>query len=52
MHELGLDMGHVVIVPVCEITAIEPVNKLTFRINDDEVCENCESDAMYQVSGL
>ena len=35
------------IVPVDEIGAVEPVGRLTFEINDDEVCvKNCESDAM------
>ena len=35
------------IVPVDEMGAVEPVGRLTFEINDDEVCvKNCESDAM------
>jgi len=34
------------IVPVDEMGAVEPVGRLTFGINDDEVCvKNCESDA-------
>ena len=34
------------VVPVDEMSAIEPVGILTFGINDDEVCvKNCESDA-------
>jgi len=33
-------------VPEDEIDAVEPVGRLTFGINDDEVCvTNCESDA-------
>ena len=36
------------IVPVDEMGAVEPVGRLTFEINDDEVCvKNCESDAMW-----
>ena len=35
------------IVPVDEMGAVEPLGRLTFEINDDEVCvKNCESDAM------
>ena len=35
------------IVPVDEMSAVEPAGRLTFEINDDEVCvKNCESDAM------
>jgi len=35
------------IVPVDEMGAVEHVGRLTFEINDDEVCvKNCESDAM------
>ena len=35
------------IVPVDEMGAVEPVGRLTFEINDDEVyVKNCESDAM------
>ena len=35
------------IVPVDEMGAVEPVDRLTFEINDDEVCvKNCELDAM------
>jgi len=35
------------IVPVDEMVPVEPVGRLTFGINDDEVCvKNCESDAM------
>jgi len=31
------------IVPVDEMGTVEPVGKLTFEINDDEVCvKNCE----------
>jgi len=34
------------IVPVDEMGAVEPVGRLRFVINDDEVCvKNCESDA-------
>jgi len=34
------------IVPVDEMGTVELVGKLTFGINDDEVCvKNCESDA-------
>jgi len=34
------------IVLVDEMGAVEPVDRLTFGINDDEVCvKNCESDA-------
>jgi len=33
-------------VPVDEMGAVEFVGRLTFEINDDEVCvKNCESDA-------
>jgi len=35
------------IVPVDEMGAVENAGKLTFGINNDEVCvKNCESDAM------
>lgn len=35
------------IMPVYAMGAVEPVGRLTFEINDDEVCvKNCESDAM------
>jgi len=35
------------IMPVDEMVVVEPVGRLTFGINDDEVCEkNCESDVM------
>jgi len=35
------------IVPVDEMSAVEPVRRLTFGMNDDEVCvKNCESNAM------
>ena len=35
------------IVPVDEMSAVEHVGRLTFGINDDEVCvKNCELDAM------
>jgi len=35
------------IVPVYEMAAVEPVGRLTFGINDDQVCvKNCESDVM------
>ena len=35
------------IVLVDEMGTVEPVDRLTFEINDDEVCvKNCESDAM------
>jgi len=35
------------IVPVDEMGAVELVSRLTFGINDDEVCvKNCESDAI------
>jgi len=41
------------IVPVNEMSAVEPVDKLTFGINDDKVCgKNCESDAMLSVASL
>jgi len=34
------------IVPVDEMGAVKTVGRLTFGINDDEVCvKNCESDA-------
>ena len=34
------------IVPVDEMGALEPVGRLTFEINDDEVCvKNCESES-------
>jgi len=34
-------------VPVDEMGAVELVSRLTFGINDDEVCvKNCESDAI------
>jgi len=34
------------IVPVDEMGAVEPVGRLTFGINDDEVCvKNCQSYA-------
>jgi len=33
--------------------AIKPVDRLTFEINDDEVCvKNCGSDAMWSVAPL
>jgi len=36
------------IVPVDEMAAVELVGRLTFGINDDEVCvKNCEPDAMW-----
>jgi len=35
------------IVLIYEMAAIKSVGRLTFGINDDEVCvKNCESDAM------
>jgi len=35
------------IVPIDEMDTVEPMGRLTFEINDDEVCvKNCESDAM------
>jgi len=35
------------IVPVDEMVIVEPMGRLTFGINDDEMCvKNCESDAM------
>ena len=41
------------IVPVDEMGAVEPVGRLTFEINDDEVCvKNCELDAMWWVAPL
>jgi len=33
------------IVPVDEMGAIEPVDRLTFGINNDVCVKNCESDA-------
>jgi len=33
------------IVSVDEMSEVEPIDRLTFGINDDEVCvKNCESD--------
>ena len=41
------------IVHVDEIGTVEPVSRLTFGINDDEVCvKNCESDAKWLVAPL
>ena len=41
------------IVPVDEMGAVENAGKLTFGINNDEVCvKNCESDAMWLVFPL
>jgi len=41
------------IVPVDEIGTVEPMGRLTFEINDDEVCvKNCESNWMLSVAPL
>ena len=40
-------------VPVDEMSTVDPVGRLTFEINDNEMCvKNCELDAMWSVAPL